>query len=182
MYFKYLIWLGGLLVLFCVPIIADNDISTDTVQTQQTAAQKPEPEEVQVPSITGEVLPSLSRIGIALAVIVAIIYLTVFLLRKISGNGLGRASRGKTVQVVEHTFLAPKKSVCLLKMADRAVLVGITEANISLLTECEWEELPEENRKITVKSSKGFQNILTEAAGKLFKPGTTKGGGNDVTA
>ncbi|MEE9442135.1 MAG: flagellar biosynthetic protein FliO [candidate division Zixibacteria bacterium] len=181
MYIKCLTWLGLLLVLFIIPIMADNEMPVEAVQNQQSAVQNPASDGPEVPSITSEVLPSLSRIGIALAVIVAIIYLTVFLLRKLSGNGLGRAARGKTVQVVEHTYLAPKKSVCLLKMADRAILVGITEANINLLTECEWDELPEENRQMITKSSKGFQNALTEAAGKLFKNRAVKGGGNETT-
>ncbi|MFH1701052.1 MAG: flagellar biosynthetic protein FliO [Candidatus Zixiibacteriota bacterium] len=180
MYIKCLTWLGLLLLLFIIPVWAENDMPAETETNPAPAVENSASKDPVVPSVTGEILPSLSRIGIALAVIVAIIYLTVFLLKKISGKGLGRAARGKTVQIVEHTYLAPKKSVCLLKMADRAVLVGITEANINLLTECEWDELPEENRQMITKAPKGFQSALTEAAGKLFKSRAAKGVGREM--
>ena len=99
----------------------------------------------------------------------------VFLLRKLSGNKLGGARRNKTIQLIEQTYLSPKKSVCLLKLADRAVLVGVTDTQVSLLTELEWEELslgagPRENDKET-----GFRGHLNNAVGKLL--GGAKGKG-----
>lgn len=125
-------------------------------------------------SLIQDSVPSLARIVVALLVIVVIIYATVFLLRRLSGN---RASggRGKTIQVIEQTYLAPKKSVCLLKLADRAVLIGITDASINMLTELEWDSLPPDVVKKLSQPPVGFPGFLNEAAGKLFRGRSTKG-------
>jgi flagellar biosynthetic protein FliO len=119
-------------------------------------------------------VPSLARIIVALLVIVVVIYATVFLLRRLSGNRLS-GGRGKTIQVIEQTYLAPKKSVCLLKLADRAVLIGITDTSISTLTEMEWDSLPPDVIKKLAQPPAGFPGMLNEAAGKLFRGRSAKG-------
>jgi flagellar biosynthetic protein FliO len=105
-----------------------------------------------------------------------IIYAAVFLLRRLSGSRLS-GGRGKTIQVIEQTYLAPKKSVCLLKLADRAVLIGITDTSINMLTELEWDSLPPEVVKKLTQPPTGFPGFLNEAAGKLFRGRSTKGAG-----
>jgi len=124
------------------------------------------------PSLTGTVLPSLTRIAVSLGVIVFIIYLTVFVLKKMSGGRIG-GKKGTTIQIIEQTYLAPKKSVCLLKLADRAVLLGITEGGITLLTEMDWETLPPDVAAKVSTGQAGFSGFLNDAAAKLFggKPG-----------
>ncbi len=117
-------------------------------------------------SVTESVLPSLMRIFITLILVVAFIYGTVFILKKLAGNRV--AGSGKTIQVIEHTYLAPKKSVCLLKMADRAVLVGITDTTINTLTEMDWESLPAEIGQRLQTQPKNFPGLLGNAAAKFF--------------
>ena len=145
----------------------------------ETQAQSTQQAEIQVPSVTDDILPSLSRIGISLLVIIVIIYGTVFLLKKLSGNKVSGGGRGRAIQVIEQTYVGPKKSVCLLRMADRAVLIGITDSQINMLTECEWEALPADSRESIQKSQAGFSSLLSDAATKLFK---TKGGTHGTTA
>ncbi len=127
-------------------------------------------------SLIQDSVPSLARIVVALLVIVVIIYAAVFLLRRLSGSRLS-GGRGKTIQVIEQTYLAPKKSVCLLKLADRAVLIGITDTSINMLTELEWDSLPPEVVKKLTQPPTGFPGFLNEAAGKLFRGRSTKGAG-----
>lgn len=134
--------------------------------------------DVGTSSLIQDSVPSLARIVVALLVIVVVIYVTVFLLRRLSGNRLG-GGRGKTVQVIEHTYLAPKKSVCLLKLADRAVLIGITDASITMLTELEWDSLPPEVVKKLAESPATFSGFLNDAAGKLFGGRSAKGAGRE---
>ncbi len=158
----------------------EGDSAAVAAQTSSATQTTVEHEEV-VPSLTESVVPSLTRIAITLAVVVAIIYLTVFLLKKLSGNRMGGVGRGRTVQVIEQTYLAPKKSVCLLKLADRAVLVGITDNNITMLTEFDWDSLPEDIIMKTSRIPGGFQGVLSEAAGRLFGK-KDKGVGRESTA
>lgn len=131
--------------------------------------------------LSGMVLPSLTRIALSLMAIIGIIYGSVFLLRKLTGHRLGSGGHKGAIQLVEKTFLAPKKSVCLLKLADRAVLIGVTETNINLLTEFDWSELPQQ----TFAKPKGqpikFQRMLNQAAGRLFNSRNRKEAGNEST-
>ena len=165
-----------MLLVAALPAMAEPEAASSAAAADSLNAPGREASETAVPAVTYDLLPSLAKIGLSLVIIVVVIYLSVFGLKKLSGSRLGGANRGKTVQIIEHTYLAPKKSVCLLKMADRAVLIGITEANINLLTECDWEEIPEETRQSLRKVSNGFPGLLGEAAGKLFKIKTRRGG------
>jgi|GEM_PF-3137859 len=126
-----------------------------------------ETSQVSVPSVTGTVLPSLSRVIISLLVIVTLIYLSVFLMRRLSGGRI-HSGREKTVQVLEQTYIAPKKSVCLLKLADRLVLIGVSDAGISLLTEIDYGSLPSECLKKNSAAPEGFSGFLNGAIGKLL--------------
>ena len=169
-----------LLLLVIGPVTMAQDVATDQTvpsmaQTQTAACGR---EKESMPSLTESVLPSLTRIAVSLCVIVAIIYLTVFLLKKLSNSHIG-GRKGTAIQIVEQTYLAPKKSVCLLKLADRAVLVGITENSMNLLTEMEWDALPQETIEKSDRAHAGFQGFLNEAAGRFLGGKRSKGAGNE---
>jgi flagellar biosynthetic protein FliO len=149
------------------PVSAQEAVTDSAVQAPPTLTEQYNAQ--SAPSLTGSVLPSLTRIAVSLLVIIAIIYLTVFVLRKLSGNRLGGGKKGRTVQVVEQTYLAPKKSVCLLKLADRAVLVGVTDSTISFLTEFDWDSLPQEGSEKSALSQKGFPGLLKEAVTRFSR-------------
>jgi flagellar protein FliO/FliZ len=137
-----------------VQVVLSPDIAGDTAQAQTS-----------VTGLTDSVLPSLTRLGLSLLAIIAIIYITIFLMRKVSGNRVGR---GRTIQIIEQTYLAPKKSVCLLRLADRVVLVGITDNSINLLTELDCESIPREYLDKLTQPPAGFPGALNDAIGKLL--------------
>lgn len=169
-----------LAVACCVTALGGGaDTAVVTGQPAQTATINDQEE--AIPSLTESVMPSLTRIAITLCVVVFIIYLTVFLLKKLSGSRMGGVGKGKTVQVIEQTYLAPKKSVCLLKLADRAVLVGITDSSINLLTEFDWEALPSDVLDRVNRAPGGFHGILNEAASRLLGGKKAKGAGRERT-
>lgn len=184
MSYRKLIWMVCLAVILtgAWDARADNGPSQTPAETQPpaTTSQTASDSTATVPSVSQEILPTLSRIGISLLVIIVVIYGSVFLLKKLSGQRLGGGARGKTVKIIEQTYIAPKKSVCLLKMADRAILIGITDTNINLLTECNWDELPEMQKQQLQRSEQGFTQALTDAAGKLFRSRSGRGGSNET--
>jgi len=175
-------FLAAVLIIGAVGMVYANKSDSSMALTQNETATVAGEQQDAFPSLTESVVPSLTRIALTLCVVVAIIYLTVFLLKKLSGSRAGGTARGKTVQVIEQTYLAPKKSVCLLKLADRAVLVGITDTNISLLTEFDWESLPSDLVDRAGRSQAGFPGILNEAAGRLFGGRKDKGVGHGPTS
>jgi flagellar protein FliO/FliZ len=68
-----------------------------------------------------------------LIVIVALIILTLSVLRRFIRPG-GTASSGQgALQVIGTLFLEPKKGIYLVKVVDRLLILGVTEGNISIL-------------------------------------------------
>ena len=64
--------------------------------------------------------------------------------------------------------MAPKKTVSLIRVADKAVLVGITENNMAVLTELG----PEQTAALVAsrpepEPDEGFSNVLKAASEKL---------------
>ena len=153
---------------------------TNTAEQNKVATATPVEEgEIAMPLLTDSVLPSLTKIGLSLLLVIVVIYGTVFLMRKLSGNRLAGAGSKKSVQLIEQTYLAPKKSICLVKLADRAVLLGMTDTQINFLTEIEWDAMPQEVHKKVEAQAIGFQSILNDAAGKIFGSKKKKGTAGD---
>ncbi len=89
------------------------------------------------------VVPSLVRLGLALVVVVACIYLGIYLLKQLSTRRRAGADGHHIIEVLETTCVAPKTSVSLIRVADRAVVVGITDSQVSVLTELDATQTAE---------------------------------------
>lgn len=154
---------------------AEEDVTLSGVTEKEEAATQVNESEMVMPSLTEGALPSMTKIGLSLLLVIVVIYGTVFLMRKLTGNRLAGAGSKKSVQLIEQTYLAPKKSVCLVKLADRAVLLGMTDTQINFLTEIDWDSMPQDVHKKVESKAVGFQSILNDAAGKLFGSKKKKG-------
>lgn len=157
-----------ILIIGASPIVAQTTDPVAVEENENPPAAAVTEETAEVPNVSDMLVPSLTRIALSLLAIIVVIYAVVYLLRRLSGNRVGGGRRNKSIQMVEQTYLAPKKSVCLLKMADRAVLVGVTDTQISMLTEMEWEAMPQEIQKAGGTRQPGFQGTLNDAVGRLF--------------
>ncbi len=124
--------IGGLLAI-------DTNQATADQSTTLTPANTDGPEEISS-ALTGSALPSLVRMTSALVIVIACIYGGIFLLRYFMGQRRGRNGQAKVLEVLETTSVAPKKTISLIRVADKSVLVGITESGMSLLTELSPEE------------------------------------------
>jgi flagellar biosynthetic protein FliO len=85
------------------------------------------------------VVPSLLKMASALIVVVFCIYGSVFLLKKGFGRKLSHNRRNNALELLETTYVGPKKSISLLRVGDKSVLVGVTDNQISVLTELDAE-------------------------------------------
>jgi len=80
-------------------------------------------------------VPSLMKIGAALAVVVICIYVGLWLLKKVMGRKYSGGGQGGHLEVLESMYVAPKKSVSLIRVGDRTVLIGVTDGGVNMLTE-----------------------------------------------
>lgn len=69
-----------------------------------------------------------------LGVVVALIFGTVWLLKKISPQ-FNRTSSANIIKILSISYLGPKRALVLVEILDRIMLVGVTECDIRLITE-----------------------------------------------
>ena len=90
----------------------------------------------QVPvRTTPDLVPMLGRTFLSLIVIGVLIYLVLLVLRKSLYKQWRNRGGDDLFSVLGSTFVGPKKTVCLLKVLDRILIVGVTDTQISLLSE-----------------------------------------------
>lgn len=102
------------------------------------------------------------RTFLCLVVVVGMIFLMIFILRKFLYKD--KRAGDDYLKVLGSTFLGPKKSVCLVKVMDRILVLGVTESSITLLSEIGGDAvlqvLESLRQKETGSSSKEFPRYL----------------------
>lgn len=151
--------LFGLIALNSGPVSAERGIDVSKLKTagQEAPADT---------GFSGTALPSLLRLFAALVIVIACIYGGIWLLKRSMGRAGGNGNHA--VEVLETTGIAPKKTISLVRVADKSVLVGVTENGMSLLTELSAEQTAEiiASRE-TAQSDDQFQQALKTASTKL---------------
>ena len=93
-----------------------------------------------------------------LIVIIALIVLTLNLMKRLVRPGGNGGSGQSPMQVIGTLFLEPKKGIYLVKMVDRLLILGVTEGSISIL-----EKVPEgpEMERLE-KAISGSRHLLSQ--------------------
>ncbi len=80
--------------------------------------------------------PDMISVGIkmiaALGTVLAMIFILLYGLRRLSGQRLGNA-RGKRIEVVESHYLGVKKTISLVRVPGKVLVLGIAGDRINLL-------------------------------------------------
>ena len=77
---------------------------------------------------------SLGRLALALVVVIVLIWGTLWIAKRVmSGRLTGK--RESPVRVLERAHLAPKRSIDVVSVGNRVLVLGVTEHSIALLTE-----------------------------------------------
>ncbi len=104
----------------------------------------------------------LIRLGLVLAVIWGAVALMRWYVRRAQGGGSGR---GQVLEVIETHALGPNRTLHLVRLGDRAVLVGATPERItSLLTVDDAEEVRRLSERPEPESPRGFAASLGAVA------------------
>jgi flagellar biosynthetic protein FliO len=72
---------------------------------------------------------------LSLGVVIALVYFTTFGIKRFLTRSKGRSSA--SIRVLGSTLLGPKKGIYIIEVESRRLLLGVTEATISYLTELE---------------------------------------------
>jgi len=155
----------GLYVVKVGDVSADK-MATSSSQTEVNAAAEQTTGQVDTPMTVaaGSIIKMIS----ALTVVIICIYLGIFGLKRMMGNKHRTSGGQNLLQVLETAYVGPKKTVSLVRVADKSVLIGVTDERISMLTELDAEHTAEivaaEEQTATGDSFSGF---LKAASGKF---------------
>jgi|GEM_PF-1513197 len=120
-----------------------------------------------VPSGT-EYSPSLAgiifKLIASMILIVGLIYLSMYLIKKVNNRAVGGGIVGDTVKVIGRIFISPKQSLYLVKIGHRYAILGATESNINMITELNDQEARDfdnrENKPASITTGSKFAEIF----------------------
>ncbi len=100
---------------------------------------------------------------VSLFAVFAFVVVMAYFASKFLGGRFGQAVSGQGGRILEHLPLGPNRSVCVVELADRVFMLGVTEHSITLLREItDAEEIERlHRRRLTEKQ-------LPLAAGDMF--------------
>lgn len=81
------------------------------------------------------------KLGLGLGVVILLVWGSVAVLRKSSLGKQFSANTGR-IRVLERSYLGPKKSICLVRIGQRALALGVTEGSITTLAQLDEGDLP----------------------------------------
>lgn len=82
----------------------------------------------------------MARTALSLGVVLLVIWGALVLLRRTTGSGGG--SRASHIQVLDRTYLAPKRAVYVVQVGRRTLALGVTDSTISQLADLEEGDFP----------------------------------------
>ncbi len=107
------------------------------------------------------------RLLLSLVLIIGLIYLSLFLLKK-SSFGLKKNRGGDLIQVLERCYISPKKGIFIVKIGSKTLALGVTEAQINLLLEINFDSNSKPGLEDKTVSEKEISTtFLQKIKGKL---------------
>ena len=89
------------------------------------------------------VVALLARLVVSLGVVLGLMWVAARLLARQSGGRIARISKPVPIQVLARTSLSKNSSVAVVAAAGKALIVGITDAQVTLLGESDLDALTE---------------------------------------
>ena len=106
----------------------------------------------------------LLRLSVSLILVVLLAWGVIYVLKRATRGQVG-AMEDRALQVLERTSVAPKKAIYLVRVGERVIAVGVTEAQINFLCECPLEEihaarLAQDEKRTSSDGRNGFKAAL----------------------
>ena len=143
-------------------VFNENEIKSDSLSTAYV-----NPEITELPNFTDMILKSIFSLSVVIVLIIGF----VMFIKKFVYNRSGSNISNGLIQVINTTYIAPKKSIHLVKIMDRILVIGITENQMQTLAEFKEEEIPDsiiETRKRgePVKQFSSYVNMFLDKVRK----------------
>jgi len=156
---------AGLTFLDVNPVRADRG-ATDAGLTTQASDQ--------VALGEGNLIGALLKMLSALAIVVAVVFGSLYLLRRLMGRRQVGSRGCDALEVLQTTYVGPHKAISLVRVANRSVLVGVTDSQISMLSELDAAETEQIRAETSQPEREPFSNMLRNASEKVREIGLRK--------
>jgi flagellar biosynthetic protein FliO len=124
------------------------------------------PDEVPNPGMGGMAIKVIGSV----VLLIGVLYAGMYAMKVLSGRGGRGGLDSGAISVLHKTHIAPKKAIYVLKVGDKAMVLGVTDSQINHLSDLTEEELT--SIKATGKAgTRSFkQHFLGLALGVKEKP------------
>lgn len=92
----------------------------------------------------GDLSASFAKMFISLIVLVALLFITYWFLRKLIQNRLQKGTKGGTIQILEKRMISPKTMLYLVEVDNKKVLLAESHLEIKRLMDLEGGPLKED--------------------------------------
>lgn len=120
-------------------------------------------EPVAIPNVSDDLWPVMIKLAVAVVVIVAMIYVTMLLLRKISLGRGGLMGTKSSLELLERSYFAPKKFVCLMRVGKKVLLIGVSDNAINLVADVSDQTFPALEKRKAKEKITGFKEHFQHA-------------------
>jgi len=124
-------------------------------------------EPISVPQISEELWPSMVKMVVAVAAIVILIYVFAILAKRFSLSRSGRFGGGGSLHILERSYFSPKKFICLARVGEKVLLLGISESSINLVADVSDQEFSIEDKKKEKNQRTSFKTYFQQAKSGL---------------
>jgi flagellar protein FliO/FliZ len=176
------------LALFVVLVAAVAITGLFVINVEQVTADKAMSEQIAEPVAEvvadselsvlpeGDVVMALIKMVSALLIVIGMVYGALFLLRRLMGKNVGRNANSDILEVLQTTCVGQHKAISLVKVANRSVLVGVTDHQVSLLSELNEAQTAEILASTVTEKTpqETFAGILSKSMTKIKQMGQTK--------
>lgn len=153
-------------------VLADNAVTKDnaafgSLETQAIKRNRPQsdvPANSQPAPSANNAIPSKERAVAALVAVLGLIALTVFIFRYFAQRQR-LTPGGRAIHVVARMGIGPKQSLCLVKLADRILLVGLSPNHMATL---DTINDPEQVARLLGQVEKGRPDSISASFDKVF--------------
>lgn len=104
---------------------------------------------------------------VAVAAIVILIYVFAILAKRFSLGRSGKFGGAGSLHIIERSYFSPKKFICLARVGEKVLLLGVSESSINLVADVSDQDFSIEDKKKEKNQRTSFKTYFQQAKSGL---------------
>ena len=120
-----------------------------------------------IPPMGSDLGPTLLQLVGAMLLIVAVIYASMWLMKRYTIGKTGNG--GELIEIIERRHLSPKQALYVIRVGEQHLLIGVTEGGISKLSEVAYGKAESRLTTVAARADESkFGRLLRQAKESLM--------------